>query len=216
MTRATHPIPACRAGQVAPAHAAKAAPPRPAASPDQPRRSRARRAMSMLEIVAAVAILALITATVTTGLNYLVSQNGRERRQLACMEMANRLVLQFLDDKNAMPSVSLPLDYGNERFMYSMKDQRVELKDNRRVSERQTTRQGGVARDRVRQLTIRVWLFKDSQGREYPPDSAPSATLSRIYDPLPLQRNPDSLQNMLEGQGIRDIIEVLQNGGNTP
>lgn len=178
---------------------------------------RAPRAMSMLEVVAAVAILALITATITTAINYMVAQNARERRQLACMEMANRLVLQFLDDKNNMPSQSLPLDYASDRFMYSLKDQRVELKDNRRASERQSTRQGGIARDRVRQLTIRVWLHKDSQGRQYPADSAPSATLSRIYDPLPLQRNPDSIQNMLEGeQGIRDILETIQGGGSRP
>lgn len=172
------------------------------------------RGMTILEVVAAVAILALVTAVVTTGLNYAVALNGRERRELACMEMANRLILQFLDDRNAMPSQSLPLDYGNERFMYRLREEPVELRDNRKVSQRLSARPSGVARDRVRLITVRVWLHADAQGREYSESVAPSAVLSRLYDPLPLQRNPDSMQRMLETeQGMRDILEVIQGGG---
>lgn len=182
-------------------------------------RGRAPRAMSMLEVVAAVAILALVTATITTAINYMVAQNGRERRQLACMEMANRLILMFLDleDEAQMPSQSLPLptSYGGDTFMYSMGLDRVTLKDNRRAIERQSSSQrGGMSKDRVRQVTIRVWLHKDSQGRPYPPESAPSATLSRVYDPLPLQRSPDSLQNRLNTEGgIRGIVNTVTGGG---
>jgi len=174
--------------------------------------------MSMLEVVAAVAILALITATVTSGLNYMVAQNARERRQLASMEMANRLVLMYLDLDNEakMPPQSLPLpSYGGDSFMYSLRTERVRLKDNPRALERLSAGQrGGVQRDRVRQVTIRVWLHKDSQGREYPPEAAPSAILSRLFDPLPLQRSPDSLQQRLSSEeDMRNLINNVVGGG---
>lgn len=172
----------------------------------------------MLEVVAAVAILALVTATVVSALNYMVAQNGRERRQLACMEMANRLILQHLDleDEEKMPSQSLPLpEYDGDQYMYSSRVDRVRLKDNARAAARLASgQQGGMQRDRVRQVTIRVWLHKDRQGREYAPDIAPSAVLSRLYDPLPLQRSPDSLQRRLGSEsGLRGVIDVVGGGG---
>lgn len=173
--------------------------------------------MTILEVVAAVAILALITATVTSGLNYMINQNARERRQLASMEVANRLVLMYLDDKNAMPPPSEPIEYAGEFYMYSLADRRVALRDNLKVSQRQSQRQGGISRDRVRQITVRVHLHEDSQRRKYEAASAPFAVLSRLYDPFPIQRNPDTLQNMLSTDaGLNEIINQTLNGGNQP
>ncbi|MCA9287698.1 MAG: type II secretion system protein [Phycisphaerales bacterium] len=173
----------------------------------------------MLEVVAAVAILAIITATVAIGLNYMVARNARERRQLAAMEMANRLVLMYMDDKNAMPSRTLPLPYAGEEYMYSMhEDKRVELNDSPTVAAalRAATR-GGISRDRLEVVRIRVWLHKDLQGREYAPDTAPSATLARIYDPLNITRNPDSGTNAINTeQGLRDVVNQVLNGSNNP
>jgi hypothetical protein len=174
--------------------------------------------MSMLEVVAAVAILALVTATVTVAINFMVSANNRERRRLAALEMANRLVLMYLDleDKAKMPSQSLPLEYADERFMYSVRETAVTLEENRRARERTASQRGGVTRDRIRQVTVRVWLHQDSQGREYPQATAPSATLSRLFDPLHIGRNPDAAARLIGSEtGIHSIIEVL-NGGQPP
>lgn len=177
-----------------------------------------RRGFSMLEVVAAVAILAIITATVAVGLNYMVARNARERRQLAAMEMANRLVLMYMDDKNSMPSQTTPLPYGGEEYMYSERMTRVELNDSPSVASalRAATR-GGISRDRLEVVTIRVWLHKDLQGREYAPDTAPSATLARIYDPLNITRNPDSGENRITDPNLlRDVVNQVLSGSTNP
>lgn len=201
MPRVTPPIPAVVSHSLAPGAAGRVG----------------ARGMSILEVVAAVAILAMVTATVTIAINYMVAQNGRERRQLASMEMSNRLVLMYLDDKHNMPSTTEPIMYAGDEYLYSLKDQPTTLEENSRARERTAGQRGGLRRDRFRQVTIRVWLHKDSQGREYPPDVAPGATLSRLYDPLYLLRNPDSAANTINtNAGLQDLVNQALNGSRDP
>src|SRR6185369_4416868 len=89
----------------------------------------ARRGMTMLEVVLAVLVLGLVTVAITSTLSYVVGQRGYNEARLAGYELANRLVIQHLDDESVLESMAgKPLDYANRRFRFDYNVDRVEMK----------------------------------------------------------------------------------------
>lgn len=161
---------------------------------------RARAGITFLEIVCGTALLGIVAATIFSVFGFITLSQVREQRMLACAEVANRLMLNYLDNPAGMPDPNNVVEYGPvdspAKFRWDVKEERVELHE-ARPEGRDTTREGPLRRDRMKQVTIRAWLSEQSGGAQTLDSSVPQVTLARMVDPLAL-RNPDSTENMLK------------------
>lgn len=172
-----------------------------------------RRGMTLLEVLAATAMLSLIAGVMALTISFVVGSQRRSERLLAASEIANRLLLMYLDDKSAMPTESLPIAYGNDDYRYRLAESQVQVVESPQVREvkRELSRQSPIRTDRMRQIAVTVWLAEDSGGsREFDP-LVPSRTLIRLYDPLAVDRNPDSAEWLINREGgVEELMrEVL-------
>lgn len=176
-----------------------------------------RRGMSLLEVLAATATLSLAAGVMALAVSFVVGAQRRDERILAAAEIANRLVLMFLDDRSGMPSESLPIPYGNDDFRFSIDDGTVQVTESPQVrdAKREAGRQSPIRTDRMRQLTVTVWLAEDSGGSRQFDAAVPSRTLIRLYDPLAVDRNPDSAEWLINREGgveslMREVMGNLE------
>lgn len=175
-------------------------------------RYRTARGVSFLEIVFATIVLALTVATLATGVNAIANQQDRSRQLLNCAEIANRLIIQYLDDRKALPSEDLTIPYGDEFYRYRKSITKVTATLDETVErnlEAYQNRQPGADPDRLKKVVITVWLSERSGGSRLRDMGAPQQTTVRLVDPYAFsRRSPDSLRNLLQNDPAALIEEI--------
>lgn len=169
-----------------------------------------RSGITFLESILGVVLLGLVTATLAGSVSFMARSENRLERKLAAGEIANRLILQFIDDRQSLPSPSLPVEYGPDLYRWELEEQPVKfVTETQGTSASQGGVGGGVSLDRVHFVIVRVWLAPDSGGSvRYDPD-VPSMVLTRLVDPLAFS-NPDSLETLLnQSDGIERLMQLL-------
>lgn len=179
-----------------------------------------RRGMTFLEVVAATALMAIVAASIFGVFGFVAASQSRDMQKLAAMEVANRLILAYLDDPVNMPDPNKTVDYGPPeaplRFRWDYREEPVVVVE-AAADQRDRTRQSPLTNDRFRQVTVRVWLSEQSGGARRPDVSTPMATLTRMLDPV-APRNPDSFMNMLQDpRGFEELMRRMMGvqGGST-
>ncbi len=166
-----------------------------------------RRGLTLLETVLAVALLSMVALSVFGAINYCVGAHERGRQRLACAELANRLMLIYMDDDDELRQMPRALEYAGERFAWSVREAFVDIRPAKEDQAR-----AAQSLDRFKNVTIEVWLGEESGGESRPTGSAPAARLVRMLDPVPL-RNVDSLSGRLSDEAKkRAFIDLLTNG----
>jgi len=172
-----------------------------------------RRGLTFLETLFASALLAIIAAAVFGALSFVLGRQHHEQRTLAAYELANRIILQYLDDPDQLPDSSLPLEYGKDRFRWAMTIDPVTVTATSEApKDAADTRRSML--DRVKQVSVRVWLGEESGGsREFAPDLPhPKAALTRIMYPM-AYRNPDSFDRLINTDaGRRRLFDDMSGG----
>jgi type II secretory pathway pseudopilin PulG len=172
------------------------------------RRSRSNRdGLTLIEAVAAITLLAVLAAMVLSSLSGMIKAQTRQMQRLGAGEIANRLMLQYLDDPQTMPGEGLPVAYDGARYRWQLAKSAARLTpavagDNSR---------GGLSLDRLGTVTVRVWLSEESGGAAtFGQAGVPNYTLTRVVDPTYVFRNPDSLDNMIKNpQRMREFQEMF-------
>ncbi|HVZ93355.1 MAG TPA: hypothetical protein VG797_02485 [Phycisphaerales bacterium] len=166
----------------------------------------ARRGLTFVEVIAAVAMLALIAATIVSGLSFVDFTASRDRARLAAMEVAHRVVLQFLDNPVALPDPSLPYDYLNEQYRWVLRLEILtdDLDDKSAASRRTAKVASGTSidekfRSRLYRVTVEVYRFDDADAVA---TGDPLAHLERIYNQFADRNDPER-----EKQRILKTIE---------
>jgi prepilin-type N-terminal cleavage/methylation domain-containing protein len=177
------------------------------------RPARSARGMTFLEVVFAVAILGLLASTLIGAANYMMGRQRYEQRTLASMELANRLILQFLDDRDAMPDPAEPLFYGGDEFRWNLVEVPLTFRPTKPPPVREGSR-ASTAFDNFRMFTVRVWLSNRSGGSVEPSAAVPHAAVSRMYDYKALWRNPDTLEYLLKSDAGRR--RLMDDGSTAP
>lgn len=181
------------------------------------RRAPHRRGVSFIESVLGVVLLGLVTASLASSVAFMQQTGARLERRLAAAELANRLILQLIDDDQSLPGRSLPLEYAEDLYRWSLDRQRVKF--NTRTAPGATaaagTVGGGVSLDRVQMVTVRVWLAPESGGSLTFSPEVPNAVITRLVDPMAFA-NPDSLQTLIEEPGglerLMNMLLELESG----
>ena len=160
--------------------------------------SASRRGLTLLECVLATALLALVAAATMSAVGAIVGNQQRAQLRLGAAELANRLMLQYLDDETAMPSKSLPVQYSGRRYRWEMSETPVEIVPARPEIAQERLALTPMSLNRLKVVRIRVWLSEESGGAYRPDGIAPEFSVSRLIDPIAAAvRNPDSAENML-------------------
>jgi hypothetical protein len=187
-------------------------------NPDAPRPARARRSprcapgLSLLEVVLSVVMLTGVATSIMSAIAYVERADARDKRRLAAHEIANRLILQWLDDSKQMPEPNLPIAYGDSyQFFFELSVTQVRMELNEEQTRSDVTLQG---LDRYRLVAARVFDADESDpGNPVPGEEL--ALLWRVYDPA-FNRNPDAMVRFGEDpDSVWGLINLILGGGGT-
>jgi hypothetical protein len=176
-----------------------------------------RRGLTLLECVGAVVMLAVVTAGIFTAVGFVLNSSAREQERLGAVELANRLVLLYLDDSKHMPSPTLPLDYEQFQYRWTIEEAPIRLHD---AVPARAPEGGGSSQpiqspltlDRLKQVSVRVTLSR-GPGTSWAGFTPPEASITRVLDPLTI-RNPDAFSNKINTpEGIRDLLDIMSGMG---
>lgn len=181
------------------------------------------RGLTLLESMLAIALLALIATTISGVLGAMHKSQRRSELHLAAAEVANRVLIQYLDDKWALfDQAGLPIGYGPDDdpllFRWEVRVGTVgfNISDAARAAAEDGPSNQIASIDAVDQVTVWVWLSEESGGSyEYTPD-VPSVVYTRLYAPIGglVFRSQDSVNRMLDGdRGIQEIITAINASG---
>lgn len=166
--------------------------------------------MTFVEVVLAAALLAVLAGGISAVFSFVVGVQTRERQRVMAMEVANRLIINFMDDSAKMPDQNKLLEYGPPdaptKFRWRLRDDPVQVFEPQ--GDTRST-QSGLSLDRFRIVTVQVWLSEQSGGAERPDGTTPEATLQRMFDPIGM-RNPDAISRMMTSDsGLRNLTSAI-------
>ena len=174
-----------------------------------------RRGVTFVEVICAVAMLALAAAAMMSAGGAVMNGQVRGVKRLGAAEIANRLMLMYLDDEESLPNQSAPIEYGNETYRWSKSVSPVTIsgampQDTMRAS-------GALSLDRMRAVTFTVWETDERRGRISNAEGSPSFSLTRIVDPIFGQlRNPDTRERIMSDPVLRQRFIDMITGRGTP
>lgn len=178
-------------------------------------RVRHRTGLTLLEVVLATALLSILATGLFGMLSSITRAGVRERQRLASAEIANRLILMHLDDKTSLdPLKGKTIPYGIHEYRWRLSEDKIRLRE---IARRERAGSLGMADpDRFKQITVRVWLAETTGGAFDPDQRPPQATLTRLYDPIHLGRNPDSLRKIMRNPTLMEAWLRDMMGGAAP
>lgn len=160
--------------------------------------------MTFLEAVLASALLGIVSMGIFSAINYIVLQQKRAEWIDGAAEVANRVVVMYLDSPKAMPPGGRPIAYGRNLYRWTYEAAPIEVYDPNATDEPTP-----LSLTRLKELTVSVWLHEDSGGAYSPGASTPGIVVRRMLDPL-ASRNPDSFERAITDG---EIIRGLTGGG---
>jgi len=152
--------------------------------------------MTLIEAVLATTLLAIASGSLFSAVGYLWKAQTKQQHYLGAAEVANRLILQYLDDKTKMPSPAQTLDYGNFSYRWRLDVDPITLEMPAGVSEAgrvaRAELEGQSRQNRPRRIAVTVWLSEvHPEGANQPYEGITRFRLTRLMDPF-ATRNPDS------------------------
>ena len=181
----------------------------PPRSTSRPRPRHSRRGITLLEVLLAVLLMSLTVASVMGAVSSIAAMESGGQRRLEANEIANRLMLQYLDDDRALPEKSLPITYGDHRYFWELDQTPARMVINRKQESAGASLQ---AVDRFR--LIGVTVYDADRNGNFETRGEPLASLSRVIDPF-APRNPDTLETF-DAQRIGTMVHFLTEGGAVP
>jgi type II secretory pathway pseudopilin PulG len=171
-----------------------------------------RRGLTFLEAILAMVLLSMVAVTLSTAVSTMSKSQRRMDQKLGAAELANRLILQYIDERDSLPDKALPIEYDRDLFRWTLVEAQVKFEFDQQSVEASSDSVGsGVSLNRIKLITIRVWLGADSGGsRSFTPD-VPNVVITRLIDPLAFS-NPDSLETLINKPGgIEKLFENFLN-----
>ena len=167
-----------------------------------------RRAITLLEVLLAVLLMTLTVASVMGAISSIAMMETNARHRLEAYEIANRIMLQYLDDEQGLPAKSLPITYGDHKFFWEIDKTPARMVINRKQESGSPNLQ---ALDRF--LLIDVTVYDSDSSGQYDLKAEPIAALARVIDPA-APRNPDSIDTFgTNPDKIRGLINSIVGGG---
>ncbi|MEM8757292.1 MAG: prepilin-type N-terminal cleavage/methylation domain-containing protein [Planctomycetota bacterium] len=169
-----------------------------------------RRGFTFLEAVLAAALLGIVAAGVLSALGTVWNWELTDRQRLGAAEVANRVMIVYLDDSTATDDLPETIAYDGRRYRWSIDIERVSLLDanpERRVG-RDGVAQSPELFDRMQAVTVSAWL-DDGTAAAIRAGATPTVTLDRLVNPLGFFSH-DSVERLLnDDERLGDMFEEI-------
>lgn len=174
-------------------------------------RGPARSGMTFLEVVLAVVLIGMLASTIAMMTGSLERTQRRQKHLLAAHELANAIILQYVDDPDSVPSGFEPVAYNDAEYRFEFKESRARVTLDAAAMENERASRNERNVDRVKLVSVTVWPSEDFGGAVRFSDGLPHASLSRLVDPLSFA-NPDSWNTRIDTEeGMQDLmLELMQ------
>jgi len=170
-----------------------------------------RRGFSFLEAVLAAALLAIVASSIFSVIGYAMASDRQDAIRLGAAEVANRLLISYLDDSTSIKKLPDTIDYGNATFRWDLDKDTVRIEEPNRHLRVTAGRSGAVptALVQLREIRVTVWQ-DDGSPASRQPGATPGVRLNRLISPFALgNRGADSTERLLESP--ERIAELLKN-----
>ncbi|XVJ58775.1 MAG: hypothetical protein HEQ23_04985 [Tepidisphaera sp.] len=158
----------------------------------------ARPGLSMLEVVFAMALLGVVIMATMSVLSFVHGSQVREQRNLAAAELANRLILMYIDDPNSPWQEGDTITWSTgEAYRWELIRSDVKIDSATQPPTEMNTSQG-FGLERIHLIRARVWLDEQFGGSREFDESSPNAEISRLMDPISNMTRPDTGKSMYE------------------
>lgn len=165
--------------------------------PRAPRVSEGARAFSFLEAVLAAALLGILAAAIFSVLGYVWASDREDTLRLGAAEVANRIIISYLDDETSPKKLPEVISYGREQFRWELDDETVRIEEpNRRA--RVTAGQAGAVPNalvKLKEIRVTVW-HDDGTDASRAPGATPGVRLNRLVSPIAF-RGSDTIDRLL-------------------
>jgi len=166
--------------------------------------------MSLLEVALATTLLGIASAMIFSAVGQMWAGQRRQQQTLGAAEVANRLILQYLDDFTQLPRRSTPIPYGGYSYRWSLHEENVELQTPDGLSsEAMSTlaeRRDRSNRSSPKSITVHVWLSEEqANGGVIASAQTPEFVLTRLMDPM-APRNPDSFGKSISNPNLSNRL----------
>lgn len=148
-----------------------------------------RRGLTLLEVVAATAMLAGLASIVLGAVSYMESASARERHRLQAMEVAHRIIAQYIDNPDLLPDESTPIQHAESYYRFTIEEEVLMQEQEAGSKIRRATARGKnqlsveeALPQMLNRITIKVYL--DDPGSTVVDSSRPIAELMRIFNPI--------------------------------
>jgi type II secretory pathway pseudopilin PulG len=173
------------------------------------RRYTTRRGVTFLEAILASVLLAMVASTLAGGVSFMAQSQRRMDQKLGAAELANRLILQYIDDRESLPDRTLPIEYDIDLYRWTLEEAPVDFVFDNMRSDDGGGVGSGASLSRIKLITVSVWLGDESGGSRSFTTEVPHSKIARLIDPLAFN-NPDSLKTLLEQPGgIERLFESM-------
>ena len=174
----------------------------------------------MIEVVLASVLMGMISVMLVSGLGYVHASHRRHESQLGAAEMANRIMLQFLDSAKSLPSDALPIAYGSRgelRYYWKLDKDKIELRIDQAGAQAAADRASGIPlKNRLELVTVRIWKEQILNVNPAISGHPSDFVLKRVIDSMSV-RNPDSIMKIFSTrEGMIEFLNQLndlQGGG---
>jgi hypothetical protein len=157
--------------------------------------------MTLIEVALATTLLGMTSALIFSAVGQMWVGQQRQQQTLGAAEVANRLILQYLDDYKQMPRRTDSIPYGGYSYRWSLTEKDVELKVPGGLSSEAIAtlaeRRERSNRSNPLSITVHVWLSEEHENGGYTARAeTPEFVLTRLMDPM-AARNPDTFRKMI-------------------
>lgn len=183
-------------------------------------KGRAPRGLTFIEVMMATMLLVGFASIVVGAMSFLEMSAIREKHRLQGTEVAHRLIVQYLDDKDNMPSDEKLIQQGENYYRYTLVETSLQRDDSesglsrrraRRVDEL-TAEQSLLAM--LNRVTVTVYL--DDPASPVLDARFPVAQLSRTYNPVSGRARDvdETMRHLIRMVGQVQLEEALRSRQN--
>lgn len=159
-----------------------------------------RRGLTFLEVVVALVLLTGLAIVVLGSIQMIVRLNERQHLRLEAMEIAHRVVLQYIDDFEFLERQPNRVEHNGEVYVFLAERYIVFPNDGVR---RPPRRAEAMAFDEQLQTNMQLLLVSVYREVNGVPEEQPLAELERVFSPfeLPGQRGLNWMIRHMQSQG---------------
>lgn len=151
--------------------------------------TRRARGLTFIEVIVAAALLAGLASVVMGAVSFMETAAARERHRLNAMEVAHRIIAQYLDNPDILPDSSLPIQQGDTLYKFTLREE-VMVQDE--GADQALRRRTGKLKSQLspqdqlpallNRLTVQVFLA--DAGSPVIDSTRPVIELVRMYNPM--------------------------------